>query len=500
MKEYAVKDMLYRELNKNTQDVNFSVSLFHEFNNDDYSTLEPVEQTYAFKKKLHIPTMIDEIMGDYANVPDRVIFDGHVGLTFNVPIEDENQIQQAQKSFKDFYKAIDEFKLRNIGKVTYLGERAFDMRSDYRLMLTHTDISPQTFHMKFRFDKRENELLFVSRIKEGEPVLDYDFFSIERTNTSIKIVYNYDVGGTLTTEEEILFEYDLDKEYDFIFGVLNDGDDRKLFYILNDGFNILDKTHISSFTLPTSIDTTTRFCRIGGVNGLFYKFGFSIKINTIEEIEKYLKGKSTIDKILDYDFYLEDFDLFGEDSEVIGDFTVSREDTTKNCIEYGSEGTCVLFFEPTNPISGLVTMGDKVYQQFQLGFRTFITGDAFFGNHIKYKLDGKDVFISRGFGRVGEPEGDQMVGGFFTKNVIDMSGYGYTMDCFLDKRDVMELVEETSDDTFEQNKKYELIIEYPYFKRNYSVVLNTVGYQATNQQLVTVSLEYSKRDDEALDE
>ena len=440
----AIRSLIQEELNKNTQGLDFEVSLYNVKTNDLLENTLPISNTYATQQKRFIPVLIEEISGEYADLQNITASETFINASLLIPVDDQdfNNIV-VEETYKKVALSMDEMRERINARNLPLGDVTYTLNKDYRLkVLNDTEtFASSLIELDIKFwDEEDGMVLTDDSILTLEKQGDQLVFSLDGVN------YNKQID---TSKRYIIFIQDLG------------GNEVKI--EVSDGSS-----------------TTTEILQ--NVN---YDLDDLILGGTYLEIKRLSVG-STSGFVLD----LRDFKNY---TFVEGDLTLIDKTNVTPTYELGSIGSIVLGFSIPNPTTNQFTMGNGLnYQQFELNMTGFITDSVFVGNEVKYFLDGVEIFpFFRDESFVSETDPSQVVGQQITKHTATQSALGREYSIYF-KNDakLLKLAEKITSLTPNPNEVFTLKIQYPLFEREYPVIVTQGALGISNNQPISISVKF----------
>ena len=449
----AIRSLIQTELNKNTQGLDFEVSLYSVKTNDILENTIPIANTYATEQKRFIPVLIESVTGEYADLQNLTASELFVNLSFLVPVDDRdfNNIV-IEETYKKVAEALDQFRIRTNARTLPLGNPKYLLNKDYRLQALNVAL-----------------VLARSYIE-----LDFEFWGEDDgnvlTDTSNNILLRK-IGNNLRftiSNQNIDFPIQLNKKYNVtIFDIGDNSVQISLFDGSTPTIQVLSNVTYNpgNLILGGSYLAMERFVFGGNV------FGSPAPVYDLRNFKTYIPvvGNSNMVSLSDPFFKV------------------------TPVYEFGNLGNIVLGFSVPNPTSNQFTMGNGLnYQQFELGMTAFVTDSVFVGNDIKYFLDGVEIFpFFREESFVSETDPSQVVSQPLTKHTVTQSAIGREYSIFFkDDVKLLKLFEKFSSLDPNPNEVFTLKIQYPLFERTYPVIITQTGFGITNNQPVSLSIKF----------
>ena len=117
----ALYELINKELNENSYEVNFNVDLYNSGTNK-YYTIDENGQKHRF-----VPTMITDVVGEYLNVPNANSTSNEVGISFDILVDKQGELSDKDITelenvgYNNTLNAIEEFKNSFLAKYFPLG-------------------------------------------------------------------------------------------------------------------------------------------------------------------------------------------------------------------------------------------------------------------------------------------------------------------------------------------------------------------------------------------
>jgi len=129
-----IRELLQLELNRNTQGLNFEVSLYNMKTNSLLENEEQIDNTYATEQKRFIPVLIEDINGDYVDLRDINAVEAIINLSIMIPTDsqDFNNIVIGE-TYQKVALAMDELRDRLQATPLALGSTKYVVDEDWFL-------------------------------------------------------------------------------------------------------------------------------------------------------------------------------------------------------------------------------------------------------------------------------------------------------------------------------------------------------------------------------
>ena len=442
----AIRSLIQKELNKNTQGLDFGVSLYSVKTNDLLENTLPVGDTYATQQKRFIPVLIEEISGEYADLQNLTASEVFINLSLLIPVDNQdfNNIV-IEETYQKVALALDELRIRTNARKLPLGEPIFQKEPDYRLkVLNETNMLSSDF-IKFSFSIFEN----VNKTF----VRDNGLFEVELLNNKIRL----NLFGQFV-------------EHPFQVGT------RYSVEILKETSETVT-VKISGGNLNDTVETLN-------IVGLEYNdITFGGLVMAFSEITLGTNSNSLSLKLNDFQDY----------QPVIGNISDLDLSQTTKVYTIGDVGTIVFGYSIPNPTTNQFTMGNGLnYQQFELNMTGFVTDTVFVGNEVRYFLDNVEIFpFFRDETFVSETDPSQVVGQQITKHTAVQSILGREYSFYYkNQTKLTDLAKKITSEEPNPNEVFRFRIEYPFFTREYFVIITQGSLGISNNQPISISLKF----------
>lgn len=441
----SIRDRIQDELNKNTQGLDFEVSLYNVKTNSLLENEEQIGNTYARRQKRFIPVLIENISGEYSDLQNVTAAEASINLSFMIPTDSQDFNNMAvDETFNKVSISLDEMRERILAENLPLGETRYILPRTFRLTALN---DTETFSSNFI------ELVASFKGDTGTVLTDDDNITITKT-----------VDSLIFSVPNNVFEFDIeeDKEYEiYMYFIEND----ELQIAISDGETVTTQT-VQNITYNPE-DITLGGCYM--------------------EIKRWTVGGVT-SGIISEELKIEDFKNL---SPTVG--TPSLIDTTlaKNVVQKGTIGTIVFGMGIANPSTNQVTFGNGVnYQLFELDMDAFITDSVFVGNDVEYYLDEIRIFpVFRDEPFVSETDASQVVSDQITRHTAVQSVLSREYSIFL-KQDLklLQIAEKITSQTPNPNEVFDFRVVYPLFEREYKVIITQGAMGVANNQPISISI------------
>ncbi len=452
-----IRDLLDDELNNNSLNLVFDVFLYDGKINSQLMKEINVENTYLTEKKRYIPLIIQDIFGEYSNMPKTTVVGGTITSSLLVPVDKKNMNNiMLEETFEYVSEALDEFRQRNIGRSLPLGDVSYLVPEEYQFTFALDSAAIiDEIGIKIKFYEKE-----VGDIIKGQTD---DSLSLRRTLTEIQL--GRYIGSSFTSV--VSFEYDIDTMYNIRCYVEDLGEGDYNYVMEVNGETYEEETQ-------TPVDTSGE--------------GIAYRVSNILGVIDFININGII---------VDDITVSGEEV-VAGENTYNwYAINTDNIMEIGEHGYISLEFTIPNPSSGQFEYGGVNHQEFILEMNMLITNQVFSGNQMEYYIDDVQVFpLNRDSGFGTESDTEQKVNEFSAKGVITETILSKEFTFYYKPiKKIIELIKKITDQDLVQNKTFTLKEKYPLFSREYEVVINMGGVSPTLMSPFTFSVGFIMADD-----
>lgn len=447
----ALQERLQTELDKNTQGLDFEVSLYSVKTNSLLENQLPVEDTYATQQKRFIPVIIEDISGDYADLTDLTAIEANINTSILIPVDSTDFNNMViDETFETVAEALDTFIQRNLTKKLPLGDTEYVISDEYKFDIDLSEL-PSSVYFKYDFKFVDNS--------EGELLL------LQFNDVTFKI--------TKTQDEILLYE-----------------DDTIVYqenYSLNQTFSIAYQEQITTqrFWINKNIDETPDYSVNEGSTKQLIRFGgcycrpveFGVYGSPTSQIVK-------INNFLTFDDQLGYVEIF-ENKEITA---VS---------ETGSLGHVTLGFSLPNPTTNQFTFGNGLnYQQYELNMRAFVSDKVFVGQEVKYYLNDLQIFpFYRDEGFTSDMDPAQIISKQVTKFTASQSVLNKEFSVYYTEKKIFkDLLKKITSETLNPNEVFKFKIQYPLFTQEYDVIISQGGTNITNNMPIAISLKFDLAD------
>ena len=454
-----IRELLQLELNRNTQGLNFEVSLYNVKTNSLLENTEQIDQTYATEQKRFIPVLIEDISGDYVDLKDINAVEASINLSLLIPTDsqDFNNIVIGE-TYQKVALAMDELRDRLQATPLALGNVKYVVDEDWFLGFNLSLYDPNFFEAYVTFTDDSEGIVFTAVSQNNvEYVLSKNDTSLVLTQDGV-IKYTY--------------VYEQDKEI-------------RIVWALDNGrFKLWVETFSYISPKASLVDASV----------LFDEVTFGRCFMALKEVNS---GDLTNGNLL-FNVKISDFETLSND---VNDNLFVDITEAKNASKKGSLGRIVFGFSIPNPTTNQFTFGNGLnYQQFELALDAFITDQVFLGNEVKYYLSRynystnlyeKEVEIFPFFrdeSFVSETDASQVVGEQISKFTAIQSVIGKEYSIYLkEEKKIFDLVKKIVSETPNPNHVYKFRVEYPLFEKEYNVIITQGALGISNNTPISVS-------------
>jgi len=462
--QQALYELIDEKLEENSYDVNFNVDLYNA-GTSKYYTTDDEGQRHRF-----VPTMITDVVGEYLNIPNANSTSNQVGISFEIfadkkgELSDKDITELKNVEYTNTLNAIEEFKNSLLAKYFPLGTPYLYMGgTDSSMKFGGGTTSPKVFYMKFTPYNSDAETI----ITQGTST-DYN---IDKNGTTIRFEY--------TTAGYITIPYTENVEKEFV--VYYDGTD----------WNIKDTDGNSDSATVAFVGTSATYFELGKTTG----FEGLIKEVAIDFNEITSFDFTDTEDLIDYKFYFVDWnDRYIANNS--GTQELNIEDIN-NCILWSLDGNAIFGFKTLNPITNIRPIdGTYYYQEFELEMDVFISNDVLFGNLFEYTIDDIKLYpVDRQHTLATDMGSAQYIDGNYNGHIVEESSREHTMSFYyIPNKKLTTILKHVVSGAIEQNTVYELIVQYPFFKVTYDVIIENGGTSPNINTLSTFTVTFKRKD------
>lgn len=442
-----IRELLETELNKNTQGLNFEVSLYNVKTNSLLENQLPIEDTYATQQKRFIPVLIENISGDYVDLQDINAVESIINMSILIPTDsqDFNNIVIDQ-TYTKVALSMDELRDRLQAKPLALGKTLYTIGENFNLVFNVSSFDPNFFETYVEFNDFSDGRIFY-----GET--DNNTYELRKINNLLQIFVN---GVGLNS-----YSYNLNSK-------------KRISWSLDDDFFRL---WLDTFNYSSPVFTNSD-------NSLTWdsmKFGGALM--NVYSIE----SGDVVDNNIFYTLEIDDFKTLIPKE---GNFSWINITNALYASEKGELGRIVFGFSIPNPTTNQFTFGNGLnYQQFELSLDAFITDQVFLGNEVKYYLDDIEIFpFFRDESFASETDSSQVVGQQITKFTATQTVLGKEYSIYLkENKKIFDLAQKIVSETPEPNEVYKFKVTYPLFEKEYDIIISQGALGISNNTPISIS-------------
>lgn len=458
--QQSLKSFFETKLQSNSYDVEFDVDLF---NSDyvNYWDYDDLGQKYRV-----VPTIITDVIGEYLNVPNSNSTSSTVGIQFDIFVGHNNdnttnvdETEFSKVGYTDTLNAIEEFK-------NTLQAQYFPLGTPYLYMggedSTATfsfsgNISVDFIYIKFVPFNTDEETIFSSDGSTKVKLHKDDTDIIFEIGTSLSLSVPYSVNDDIT-----LTIYRSDSGWTMTDGTNTDTDSDTTF-LARDEFYLGETTGFEGLIKTLVVDAGT--------------------------------GQDEYDELEDYQIEFVTFP--SKDAFTNSGIKTLTTNTINNSILWSEDGNAIFGISTLNPITDPRTLdGGVMYQAFELEITTFVSNDVLFGNNFEYYLDGIQVYpIDREHTFGTEMSGAQYINGNDNEFIVTESAREHTMSFYyIPSKKLNSILKHVLTGDTAQNTTYTLLVQYPFFQKSYSVVVDSGGINPNINTLASFTVVFKKAD------
>jgi len=464
--QQALYELIDDKLNENSYDVDFRVDLYNA-GTSKYYTTDDEGQKHRF-----VPTMITDVVGEYLNVPNANSTSNQVGISFDIftdykgELSDKDITELKNVNYTNTLNAVEEFKNSLLAKyfplgTPYLYMGGEDSHGNFEFTTPH---SPKVFYMKFiPYNTDDEELLLLySTAHRG----------FIKNATHIRFQYGFnlwiDVPYTVDVEKEVVAYYN--------------GTD----WVIEDSEGNSDSATITYLFIDANEYSIGKNL---GFEGLIKR----ASVNNVEITSFDFDNVSS--EVADFQL---DFNEWNSKSSFTnsGGLTLT-ENLIENSILWSLDGNAIFGFGTLNPVSNIrPTDGGYYYQEFEIELSVFISNDVLFGNNFEYYLDGLQIFpIDRNITLGTDIGSGQYINSNENEYIVEESAREHTLSFYyMPSKKLTKILKHVTAGSTAQNTTYELIVQYPFFKVTYNVILDSGGTEPNINTLSTFTVTFKRKD------
>ena len=442
-----LRDIIDSGLNNSTEDLDFNVALYNANHPQSFARRVESESSYDVQYDPYISVVIEDIQGDYIEVPETTIMNADIVVNFQIPTTKTNiHNVLLQRNTENVYKALDTFRRDYANKPLPVGDSVWQLFDDGEV--------------RFSKGSPQNVTKFALSLSFNDTVEDTIVESIDATDGKFTLVKE---GGDVVIYQDgdifHTFTYETNTYYDIVIEVDDATDDTTI------TVNGEETNYSSKLNIPED----------------FTLYSFS---GYIEYIGVSKQGDATFDELL-----IENF-LTLEDKSTNSEFTITPDDAY-SANEFGKYGVVMLGMSALTPVSNQYQYGSEGLhmQQFQMVFSATYGEDIFPGNVYRYFIDGTEVFpLSMSHTYAPENESDQTIKGKTSKSVTRTNSIGTDIALYhKNDRKLNEILKNYLSPNVEQNRSYEFEVHYPNFKVKYDVIVTQQGSSPVRNTMATLT-------------
>lgn len=462
----GLRDLFDGILNNNSYEIIFDVALYK---TDEIRYYKDEDDTdgYGVTRKQVVPVTIPTIIGDYINIPNISVTTNTIALEFDLFLGD---YQELEYEIQDRYKSVDYSNtLMSIEQLRKELLAQYHPLGDKYLRFGGSD-SKAYFSLTTSYNY--NFIYFKGKLEDGTENILNDgtlaFLSKDDNN-----IYLKDGSDTLSVQ--------------YSAGEVNE----IIAYVSGGVWNLHNLTNNTSDT-----GTSGNLISLGRLD-IGYDTGFTGQIDTLALDTT---SHTTYTKNGGYAIELYEFDS-KETFTNKGEGTISAINKIENCILWGSSGNAVFGLETLYPVSDIMYVQGMPYQTYRTEITALVSNDVLFGNNFEYYLvDGSNEYqvypLDRNHTYAGVTNSAHKLNKKFATTIIESNDKELTHTFFYNgSRDLTDLMRQVTKNDQEQNKTYNLRIQYPFYQDTYDVVIDTGGMTPNINDLATFSVTYKQKDE-----
>jgi hypothetical protein len=465
----ALKNFIDEKLNENTQGILFDVNLYNDIASDDFNVESSIENTYKTEKKRYVPTMITNINGEYIPIPNLNGTSNNVEIIFDLAIDDmtgrDREDEFTTVDYNNTLSAIDEFKNTILANYFPLGNHNLMMGGEDSTFDINQSISINKKVMYFDLTpyNADIEVLFGDTTSVG---------SLHKTATHI--VYEVATGN------EIKIPYTANTNIKFVIYQQSN-----LTWTITDGTNT---DTVVNATVSTT-GTTLTFGETTGFEGIVKRLAISSSAIPSFDFDNVDTELSV------YEIDLHSFD----DKDLLtnnGTITLLPSDID-NCVLWGEDGNAVFQVYPLAVVGEYQAENGINYHSFSLQIEAMVGDNFIFGNNFEYYIDDIRVYpVDRNHTFALDTQGRQGI----NENVMSFIGSESSLDWtqsffYQPTKQLTSLVKKLTTGDVAQNTVYTIKVQYPFWNKEYNVVVEGGGLNADINSITTFTLQFKKASD-----
>jgi hypothetical protein len=475
----ALKDLLDEKLNANTYEILFDTTLFNS-GKISYTSKVDVDGTYQVQEKQVVPAHITEINSRYINIPNTNSLEASIGIEFDVFVRDyltlnniPDQTKYKSVSYNNTQLSINEMQRNLLAQKFQLGDSGIHFGGE-------DSTGKFTFATPFVY----NTIYLNVDIKEEEEDGDIfyvadgtDIMYLKYTDTDIEFHWNFGAALSLSTP--------------FTYGV----NEIVIWRDANGNWNLtvegttVTQADVNTPTAYTELTISPILSPYEGLNGILYQVIVDDAIITLADVSDVETAVSpALINLADFD------DRYEFNQE--GTYTLVTN-TITNSILWGSLGNVVFSFE------GLVPIGDMFFnddgyprQMFYLNIPCLISNDLIFGNSTEYYLDDVRIYpVDRKTTYGTQMNTETYINGLTATSIAEQNMRDLETTFFYkSSRKLNNVFKHVVSNASLQNTVYELVVQYPFWKETYNVIIDSGGSSNNVNSFHTFSVTYKNKD------
>jgi hypothetical protein len=461
----SLKTFFESKLSENTKGVLFDVNLYNDIMGDNFNEQFSIENTYATEFKRKIPTMITNIQGEYIPIPNLNGTSNSLEIIFDLAVDDmtgtERESEFEYVDYNNSLLAIDEFKNSLLANYYPLGTSSLFMGgSDSTIVSTSSYVYTPNF-IYIKFTPKSND---VEELLRG---VNDDYTVINKTETNIV----FQIDGV----NEISVPYTID--------------------IVNE--ITITKSSSDLWTISNNFGDTDTYTSATVNNFQNFTFGYGTGFFGI--LDRLVIDNDTTETTIDnVENPIVDLSLW-DNKDLATNQGVSTNVTTtiNNSILYGSDGNAVFQVYPLAVIGEYQSENGINYHSFSLQLEVMIGDNFIFGNNFEYYIDDIRVYpVDRSHAFALDIQGRQLINENTSTFIGSESSIDWTQTFFYQPTALLNsLVKKITTGVEEQNKVYVLKIQYPFWSKEYNVLIEGGGMNTDINSITTFTLQYKLADD-----
>lgn len=468
----SLREILNDKLNENEHGIEFDVFLYHGFKDEMDFYFQEIENTWQEEKKLKIPVVIEEVDGDFLEIPHTTVSEDSVTTTLRIPVANSSREDAYQTpEFFDVAEALDEFRRKYQNEVFFVGGKSYQIAPTSGSLNYSPLVERRLGSLSLRFSKSEAS--------------DEEIFDVTDDKVSIKVE-----DGQLTVydngDEKVSRPFVPSKKYEVLFLTHDtNNEDKVRVRILVNGNEYAD--YISDKVDYEDVNNVSVRPFYGKVTELL----FTSSLNK-SNIEEYLDGnKSIYDAFEPLEIYTDNF----EDVENKGnssDWYIS--DFNWNAAVTGEDGEMVINPSKIIPLTNIEQYGSLNFQTFDYTMEIGSSDSIILGNRVKYYLDDQRIYpVNKAYTVSSEGEPEHYPGDTYLSRVFEASDYQHRLNLFIDASPVIqEIIRNSSMSDGVNNKVWNLRVEYPFHTDEDQVLIESVGIASDENSPSDMTVQFVK--------